>query len=296
MNVELILLVFFFAIAVVSVVTWFTQSEQPADVPLDLYLNKATIQGPRESTRYLIDRHLRLLDIGMGSLPFLALLTLAALSVGLLTLEFGATRIKIGALVALAILIVWVLGVREVATTKVNRFEAKLLDALDLMQAALQGGETPQSAIITTGNASNGMIKHEFTELGRSLALGMPIDRASARMLDLYDSEGVRMFVQALRVKWQVGGDLADLMKSANRIIRARVMLRIKLASQLSGAKYASILVAIAPYAVVPFFLANNPAWLDTLSNHPLGPRFLMGAILLQIIGLLWLRRIQGTR
>ena len=56
--------------------------------------------------------------------------------------------------------------------------------------------------------------------------------------------------------------------------------------------RYSAILLAVLPYAVIPFVIWKQPAWIDTLFYHPLGPKLLLAAVFLQVLGLFWMRRI----
>lgn len=166
------------------------------------------------------------------------------------------------------------------------------MDAIDIVQAGLRGGLNPTQALAETAAATDGPVSTEFVEIGRRLDLGFAIEDATSRMVELYDSEGVRLFTQALIASWTAGGDLATMLRSVNRVIRERVKLRLHMSGQLSGMRYSAILLAVLPYTVIPFVMWKQPVWLETLLYHPLGPKLLLSAILLQVFALFWLRRI----
>jgi len=240
-------------------------------------------------------KSLRTLKLEIEPLVFVAAIGLIAVLVFLLFLELFPDSVILALLAALALVLFAFSLLGDLAKWRARRFETGLVDAIDLLQAALQSGATPLEALGTAADVSKGALKTEFAELSKRLELGMTIEKATSRMVGRYDSEGVRLFTQVLVAKWNAGGDLLLLLRSVNRIIRDRLRLRLKVMGQLAGARYALLFVAIIPYMVIPAFLWKEPDWLNILTDHPLGPTFLLAAVLLQVAGFFWMRRILRT-
>lgn len=239
----------------------------------------------------------RLKTFSPGLEPWMAIvaLVLGATLVFLLSIEILAGKPLIAGVITLAMVILAFNVYRDLWEWRIRRFEEELVDAVDIMQAALQAGQTPAQSLTLAAEASRGAVKRELGEVAQRLDLGMRIEQATQRLREWYDCEGVRLFTQVLIAKWNVGGDFALMMKSVNRIIRERVKLKVRLQGQLAGARYAAVLVAFLPYLVIPVMLWQDPDWWPTLSRHPWGPRALAGAILLQVVGFIWLRKTLRT-
>ena len=242
-----------------------------------------------------LSKSLRTLKLEIEPLVFVAAIGMIAVIVFLLFLELFPDSIALAFIAALALIIFAFSLLGDLAKWRARRFESGLVDAIDLIQAALQSGENPREALRTAADVSKGSVKAELDEQNKRLELGMPIEKSTARMVELYDSESVRLFTQVLVAKWNAGGDLLMLLRSVNRIIRDRIKLRLKVNGQLSGARYALMFVALIPYLVIPVFLWKAPGWLQTLTDHPMGPTFLLAAVLLQVAGFFWMRRILRT-
>lgn len=181
---------------------------------------------------------------------------------------------------------------REIGRLRSIKFEEKLVDSVDLLVVALRAGENPERALQSASDASSQPVRREFGETVNRLQVGMPVRRAFGRMRERYDSEGVRLFVNTLNAKWKAGGDLAPVLQKVSRIMRERLRYRLRIQSQMAGARLAALVVAIAPYVIVLGFHLMHPNWLRALFTHPLGPPALMTAIFLQILGFLWLNRL----
>lgn len=182
--------------------------------------------------------------------------------------------------------------VTAAAHHRARRFLEKLVDAIDVMCAALDGGEPPANALATAAGSAEEPAKGELREAHQRLQLGFSVRKSFARMVERYDSEGVRLITQTLIVKWQAGGDLSPVLRSVNQVVRERLRQDRELRTNLAGAQASAVLIALLPYLLLPFFLWQRPTWFADLTTHPVGLQLLTAAILLQIVGFLWLRRL----
>lgn len=178
------------------------------------------------------------------------------------------------------------------ARRRAARFESGLGDALGFMVGSLEAGENPLQAFSSAAEASEGAVRRELGEVAHRLRFGMSIHRALRPIVEGYDAEGVRLFAQSVAAKWQAGGDLVPILQSVARIIRERLAVRLHLRSHLAGVRVAAVMVAVLPYAVIPVYLWRMPNLIDRLLGHPLGPSLITLAVLLQVVGWLWLGRI----
>ncbi len=239
-----------------------------------------------------LERKLRAAGLPIGPMTFVAALLLGLVAVAsALLAAFPNVPFAAFAGGGLAVYLPWVwLG--SLGRMRARRFEARLGEALGFMVGSLQAGENPTQAFASVAEASTGAIRREFSEIAHRLALGMPIRRALRRITEGYDAEGVRLFAQSLIAKWEVGGDLAPLLESVGRIVRDRIQVRLRLLSQLGGARVTAVAVAFLPYAVIPIFIWKLPSMIQRLLEHPFGPSLLVVAVLLQIVSWMWLGRI----
>ncbi len=251
-----------------------------------------TSEAERREQVPALERKLRAAGLPIGPLTFVAAVLLGLVAVVVLLLaEFPNLAVAAIAGGGLALYLPWAwLG--SLGRWRARRFEARLGEALGFMVGSLQAGENPTQAFASVAEASTGAIRREFGEVAHRLELGMPIRRALSRITEGYDAEGVRLFAQSLIAKWEVGGDLAPLLESVGRIVRDRIQVRLRLLSQLGGARVTAVGVALLPYAVIPIFLWKLPSMIHRLFDHPLGPPLLVVAVLLQIVSWMWLGRI----
>lgn len=232
--------------------------------------------------------------LGWQISPWLLITVILLLSVMifLLFLELFPDRYLPAIMAALAFIVASLGLVRDLTNLRSRRFESQLVDAIDMMVPELRVGGNTLTALRRTADTENGIVKKEFAEAVRRLEFGVPIENSLKRMTEIYDSEGVRLFCKTLESKWHIGGDLASILSSVNVIIRERLKLRMQMIGQLSGIRYASFLLAAAPYVIYTFFMINQPDWIAVIHQDPLGNQMLYGALALQVAGMLILNWI----
>ncbi len=239
-----------------------------------------------------VRQSLQTLNIAIEPLVLMVLVLLFSVCVFLVFLEFFPDAWTMAAAAGCAATIMAYFLLSDLSRWARSRFEQKLIEALDLVQAAVQGGVSPQKALRVAADATKGAVGKELREVADRLGYGLPIDKAMERMQYRYNSESVRLFKQAMIAKWESGGDFAPLLRSISELMREQLKIRIQIAAQLSGAKYAAIFTGALPYLLVPLFLWKQPDWFDPLRNSEYGSTYLLVAVLCQVFGYLWLRRL----
>jgi tight adherence protein B len=196
-----------------------------------------------------------------------------------------------------AAMVVWLVAstVTEAARLRAWRFENRLVDAIDLTIGALSAGQNPAEALASGAEGALDPVRGELRELADQLRASVPIDRAAGRMLLRYPSDGVRIFTQLLIAKADVGGPLAPALQAVTRTMRDSLRLRGQLQTHVAGAQGAAIVVATLPYLLVAVFLWKRPEALALVWAFPWGRQLFALAIVLQVAGFVWLRRILRT-
>jgi tight adherence protein B len=189
---------------------------------------------------------------------------------------------------ALTLYVEWAI-VAAVARSRAARFERQLIDAIDLMTGTLAAGGSLTQSLRNAGLAAEQPLRGEFEETCNRLAMSMSIDRALARMVSRYDSEGSRLFALTIAAKFEVGGDLSTALRSLNETLRDRARQQGQVRAQLAGARLTAIGVVVLPYLVAPLLMWLQPGWFGNLFTSSLGSSLLFIAVMLQMIGILWI-------
>ncbi len=239
-----------------------------------------------------LQKALHILNINLRPVVFIAGTLLSSVAVCSVFLALFPEQLALAVVAGIALIPLSGLLMKDLVAWRARRFETALVDVVDLMHAATAGGAPPLLALQVAADASQGFVREAVEEVVRRLKLGASIESATNPLLQLYASEGVRLFVNTLTSRWHAGGDFAGLLAALGSILRERSAYRQRLLGQLSGARYALLFTAFFPYVLIPFFLWKEPTWLTPLTNHSLGPMFMLSALVCQVLGFLWMRRI----
>ena len=243
----------------------------------------------------LTERILRAAGIGVPPFLFHTFSMVFAAVVALVVVELSHGLLIAGLLTMLGVLYLIYSVVVDLGRRRTRRMEEKLVDAIDIMAATMRGSDNPRAALAGAADIAPQPVAGELGEIVRRLDLGMPIRRALLRLRTGYDCEGVRLFTSTLAAKWSAGGDLSPTLAAVNRVIRERLRHRLRVRSQLAGARTAAWMVAACPYLAMAAIAWLHPEWLARLFSHFYGPLLFWVAIGLQIIGFLWLKRMMRT-
>jgi len=245
-----------------------------------------------ESEPGAFERRLRSAGLKLSPAAAIGIIAGIALLAALIGMTLSPGLYWAGPVVALAMFWLISSAIAEMARQRSWRFENRLVDAIDLTVGALSAGQTPVDALASGGEGALEPVKGEIRELANQLRASVPVDRAVRGMALRYDSEGVRIFTQLLIAKWEVGGPLGPALQSVTRTMRHGLRLRGQLHSHIAGAQTSAIVVAILPYILVAVFLWKRPEALAMVWQLRWGPQLFAAAILLQLAGFVWLRRI----
>jgi tight adherence protein B len=242
-----------------------------------------------------LERALRAAGVGMP--PLVAMVLIIVIGAAVTLLAAGISPVLAWAAPLAGLAAVWILFslINEAARQRAWRFENRLVDAIDLMAGALSAGLSPVEAMASAAEGALEPVKSELRFAAEQLNASVPIERALRRLSVSYDCEGVRIFTQLLIAKWEIGGPFAPVLQSVNRTMRHGIRLRAQLHTHVAGAQTSAIIVALIPYLLIAFFAWKRPEAISRIWTLPWGPQMFVGAIVLQVAGFTWLRRILRT-
>lgn len=213
---------------------------------------------------------------------------LAAVAGGLL-LGFLTGSILVGILggmLAGAIPVVVVYLMRE---RRLENLRSQLPDAFDLMARILRAGQTMSQAMSSVSEEFKPPVSLEFAYCYEQQNLGLAPEftlHELARRTGLIE---IKIFVLAMLVHRQTGGNLAELLDKLSTIVRARYRLRAKVKSMTAEGRMQGLILLGLPVLVYVALLIINRNYAMKLLDYPL---LLGGTLTAMTIGALWIRRI----
>lgn len=216
----------------------------------------------------------------------LAALVIAA-SVYFLT-RLAAVALIAGALASSAPFIV----VRFKGKKRQRLFEEQFPEALDLIARALRAGHA-----LTTGL---GMVAEELQEpVGGEFRLihdrqnyGMPLADALRDFGDRMPMLDARFFVTAVLTQRESGGNLAEVLDNLAALIRERFKVKRQVRTVSAHGRITGWVLSFLAPTLAAVLILIAPSHMALMIEDPLGVQMIIGAMSLQIIGVIAIRRI----
>jgi tight adherence protein B len=172
---------------------------------------------------------------------------------------------------------------------RLEHLRSQLPDVFDFMARVLRAGQTISQALENVGDEFSRPASDEFGYAYEQQNLGLSSEavmRELARRTGLLE---LKIFVLAVAVHRQTGGNLADLLNKLAMIIRDRYRVRGTIRSMTAeGRLQAFILLALPPLLLGAITLINRP-YATILYQHP---NLLVGMFGFMIAGAVWMQRI----
>jgi tight adherence protein B len=215
------------------------------------------------------------LGAGFGLATFLASRLWAA---GILAAVFGATLPY--------------LTVKRRSEKRLRLFEEQLPEAIDLIGRAIRAGHPLSAGLKMVSDESRDPVKVEFRQLFEEQRFGLPFEDSMYGLADRVPIVDVRILITAILIQREVGGNLAEVLDNLSSVIRERFKIRRQLRVITAQGRLSGYILAVLPIAVgFAIFLINRP-YVMILFRHPVGKLLAVTAVVLQILGYLWIRKI----
>ncbi|SRR5712692_939344 len=240
-----------------------------------------------EPLRRLIDRSGLRVTVGSVLLASMFL----ALVAGVVAARVGAPWLLVvsaGGLASLAPLLL----VRRAARKRVAMFEEQFPEAIDLMARALRAGHALTTALQMVGDELPDPSGAEFRLLFEQQNFGMSLTdalKAFAGRVPLLDA---RFFVTAVLTQREAGGNLSEVLDNLAAVIRDRFKVKRQIRVISAHGRITGWALGLLPPTVAIILTVIAPQHMKLLVDDPIGVDMVTAAVVLQIIGVLIIKRI----
>jgi tight adherence protein B len=197
----------------------------------------------------------------------------------------------VGAAGALAMMAPYWL-VKRVATARMWKFEEQFPEAVDLIARALRAGHAFPAGLHMVAEELGDPVGPEFKLLYDRQNFGMALPdalRSFAARVPIIDA---RFFVTAVLTQREAGGNLSGVLDNLSAVIRERFKVKRQVKVISAHGRITSAVLAGLPPIVGVAQLVIAPSNAALLFSDPLGVKMLIGAAVLQVTGMLWIRKI----
>ena len=177
-------------------------------------------------------------------------------------------------------------------TRRLKRFEEQFPEALDLLSRAIRAGHAFQTAMGMVADELTEPVGPEFKKTFDQQNFGLPLRDALNEMAARIGILDVRFFVTAVLIQRETGGNLAEILDNLAHVVRERFKIRRQVRVHTAHGRFTGYVLLALPAALAVALSFINPEHMDPLFHEHMGQMMLIGAIVMQTIGFVWIRKV----
>jgi tight adherence protein B len=228
-------------------------------------------------------------DWGVGSL--LLLTAGSAFAWWVFTILFTQEPLWAAGAGAVGAFLPWIY-LRRRRRKRIREFEERFPDAIDLLGRSIRAGHAFTTGLETIAEETAEPVAGEFRQVFEEQKFGLPLRESLLGLADRIDLVDVRMFITAVLIQRESGGNLAENLDNLSNIIRERFKFRRTLRTHTAQGRMTGYILAVAPLVAGLGMWVVNPSYESLLITEPWGRIMLISAFFQQVIGFLIIRRI----
>lgn len=173
-----------------------------------------------------------------------------------------------------------------------DAFAGQLSDMLTMVSNALRSGFSFMQAIELVAKEMGDPMSKELTKVIAEIRIGTTMDKSLEEMARRMQSSDFELVVTAVEIQRQVGGNLAQILDTICETVENRVRMRREIATMTSQGRMSGMVLVVLPFVIAAVLYFVNPGYLQPLVEDPTGRMAIGGAIVLEIIGCIVIKRI----
>jgi tight adherence protein B len=175
-------------------------------------------------------------------------------------------------------------------------FGKQLPEALELIGRALRAGHSLASGFKLVADEMAPPIATEFERCYEAQNLGVTLEAAIDEMTNRVPNLDLRFFATAVILQRQTGGDLAEILDKIGYLVRERFKIWGQIQALTGEGRLSGIVLLALPPGLFVVMYYLNPGYSMTLFTDPMGHQMLVGAVIMQILGALVIRKIVNIK
>ncbi|MBO9411407.1 MULTISPECIES: type II secretion system F family protein [unclassified Ruegeria] len=169
--------------------------------------------------------------------------------------------------------VVFLLGPLVILGSTLRKRKATLIkqlpDALDLMARGLKVGHPLNTTLQSVAEEMPDPIGTEFGLIVDQVAYGEELPDALKTLAERIDEEDIQYLAVALMMQHGTGGDLAGILRTLARVIRARMSLRRKVKAISAEGRMTAFILSSIPVLIAIFMTIMTPTYYGDVADAP---------------------------
>ena len=248
----------------------------------------------RVDTTGALEKRLERADIPLRSGEYIVIV--AAIAMMLAVVVGVLSKSPIGSAIAILLVagIAWYLPSRR-AAKRIKMLQEQLPDALALMAASVEGGQTFQRAIDMYRRDAKPPLSSELDRVMAEVAVGSDLVVALENMAERSGVEDLKWAVEAVRIQQSTGGRLAPILHTLADFMRTRQEVRREVQTLSAEGRMSGYVLFAIPIFLVCALEMKDPGYLQPML-HGVGVIVLIGTAGLMGLGFLIVRKMVNIK
>ena len=181
---------------------------------------------------------------------------------------------------------------RHKRAARMKRFEEQFPEALDLLSRAIRAGHAFQTAMGMVADELPVPVGIEFKKAFEQQNFGLPLRDVLDQMSERVPILDVKFFVTAVTIQRETGGNLAEILDNLAHVVRERFKILRQVRVHTAHGRFTGYVLLALPAALAVALTFINPEHMKLLFEERMGQMMIVGAIVMQAIGYLWIKKV----
>jgi tight adherence protein B len=151
--------------------------------------------------------------------------------------------------------------VGKLITKRVNKFNAKFADAIELLVRGLRSGLPVTETLQVVAQEIDGPVGVEFKGIVDRIRVGRTMEDSLQVTADRLGIPEFNFFCITLAIQRETGGNLAETLSNLADVLRKRSQMKLKIKAMSSESKASAYIVGALPFIVFGLISYINPSY-----------------------------------
>ncbi|MEM9645701.1 MAG: type II secretion system F family protein [Planctomycetota bacterium] len=175
---------------------------------------------------------------------------------------------------------------------RLAKFGRQLPEALELLSRSLRAGHSLNAGFGLVAEEMEAPLCVEFARCFEEQKFGIPLDEAIEEMAGRVPNMDLRFFATAVILQRQTGGDLSEILDKIGHLVRERLQILGQIQALTGEGRMSGAVLLGMPPALFLVMLRLNYDYVMMLFTDPLGRYMLGGALVMQFLGAIAIKKI----
>lgn len=168
---------------------------------------------------------------------------------------------------------------------RIDRIQQQLPDGLMMVAGSMRAGLGFAPALESLARDTDPPLAQEFALVLREQRMGIKLEEALAHFNQRVPVQDVTLFVSAVSISREVGGNLAESLAALAETLRRRLIMEGKVKSLTAQGRLQGIVMALMPVGLIAFLSLAYPDTMHDLYHTPIGWGIVGIAFVMEYLG-----------